>query len=309
MFQDYLLFASDVQTRYAFRVVHLSHLAQEAAKRHKLQGAKALILADTLTSGVLIASILETEDRVNLRIQCGSEFTVASETTSQAQTRGYIEWAEDSEVMARLENDRPSGASVIVRSLKSLPESNKLTEGITQSYFDTVEQVVNEHLDQSYQSNLKIRVESWYASENGDQSPEHLRAFGVIYLELPGLDAKVQSDLHRHIDSFTGFRAAGAKIDDPDQLAPLLIPDPMRPVNSLKPHWSCTCSLASVETMLMSLGSKELNELAASQESTEICCHYCKNNYTISPERLLALSISAAANAATAKPSNSDDFN
>jgi molecular chaperone Hsp33 len=83
----------------------------------------------------------------------------------------------------------------------------------------------------------------------------------------------------------------------------------MRPINSLKPHWSCTCSLASVETMLMSLGSKELNELAASQESTEISCHYCKNNYTISPERLLALSISAGAQAATVKPSNSDDLN
>lgn len=308
MFQDYLLFASDAQTRYAFRVVHLSHLAQESAKRHNLKGAAALLLADTLTSGVLIASILETEDRVNLRIQCGSDFTVASETTSQAQTRGYIEWAADSEVMARLESDRPSGASVIVRSLKSLPDSNTLTEGITQSYFDTVEQVVNEHLAQSYQSNLRIRIESWYESENGDQSPEQLRAFGVIYLELPGLDAKVQSDLHRHIDAFTGFRAAGPKIDDPDLLAPLLIPDPMRPVNSLRPHWSCSCSLASVEAMLISLGSKELHDLAASQENTEVSCHYCKSNYVISPERLHALSLSAGINATRMKPSDSDDF-
>lgn len=301
MFQDYLLYATDVQTQYAFRVVHLSHLAQEAATRHKLSGGHALMLADVLTCGVLIASVLEHEERVNLRIQCGSAFTLASETSCHAQTRGYFESTPGSEIVERIIRHEPVETDVIVRTLRSVPGSPRLTEGVTKSPFTTVEQVVNDHLRQSFQSRLRLRTESWFAGNHGTQAVSDLRAFGVIYLELPGLDPTVEQTLHSHIDGFAGFAALGSRVDDPDSLVGDLVPDVVRPIQSVLPVWQCTCSMASVEAMLLSLEPRELASMAASDQPAEISCHYCGTTYRIDPERLSALSLSAAAAQATDK--------
>ena len=297
MFQDYLLYATDVQTQYAFRVVHLSHLVQQAAERHKLSGPSALLLSEVLTCGVLMASVLETEERVNLRIQCGSDFTLASETSCHAQTRGYFESTPSSEVVARLLRGEPADASVIVRTLRSLPGTTRLTEGVTQSRFESIEQVVNEHLHQSFQSKLRLKVGAWFAGDHGLGAVTDLRAFGVIYLELPGLDPLVEKKLHDHIDALKGFRELGALTDDPDTLVQELVPDLVRPVNSILPVWQCTCSMASVESMLLTLDPRELVSMASAKEPLDILCHYCGTNYHIDPERLNSLSLSVAAGA------------
>jgi molecular chaperone Hsp33 len=294
MFQDYLLFATDVQTQYAFRVAHLSHLAQQAMLRHKLSGKPALLLADALTSGVLLASVLETEERVNLRIQCGSDFTLACETSCHAQTRGYLEAAPDSEVMAALGRNEPIAPTVTVRTLRSLPGTNRLVEGITQCVFSGVQEALNDHLKHSFQAGLRLKVTSWFEDGTGT-SPESLRSFGVIYLELPGLDPMVEKRLHNHVDSFKGFQQLGNLADNPDALVHELVPDLVRPVNSIQPVWQCTCSLANVESMLLSLQHHELASMAASKEPAEINCHYCATTYRIEPERLQALSLSASA--------------
>jgi molecular chaperone Hsp33 len=298
VFQDYLLYATDVQTRYAFRVAHLSHLAQEAVVRHNLSGTRALMLSDVLTSGVLLASVLETEERVNLRIQCGSDFTVASETSCQAQTRGYIESLPDSQVLERIKNGDPADATVLVRTLRSLPGTSKLTEGVTQSNFVSVEQVVNEHLVQSFQSRLRLRVESWYENSGAisdTNNPADLRSYGVIYLELPNLEDSVEKNLHLHIDAFNGFRNLGARAEDPDVLVHELVPDLVRPINNITPSWQCTCSMASVEAMLLSLDPRELSSMASEREAAQVNCHYCGSVYRVEPDRLTALSLSAVA--------------
>lgn len=303
MFQDYLLYATDAQTRYAFRLAHLSELTTLAAQRHKVTGAQAVLLGETLTASILLASVLETEERVNLRIQCGSEFTVAAETTFHGQTRGYIEAQPDSPTLQALETQRVPSQRVIVRSLRSFPGSTKLSEGITESNFESVSQVVNEHLETSFQSNLKIHVESWWA-KNEKSGEQQLRSFGVIYLELPNLDAEIARQLRQHIMQLSSFQSMGPIADDPDLLAKALIPDPVRPVNSIKPTWQCTCSEGSVESMLLSLGTAELVAMAAKEEPIEINCHYCQSNYIISSERLRTLSLSPEASALPNQNSN-----
>jgi molecular chaperone Hsp33 len=51
----------------------------------------------------------------------------------------------------------------------------------------------------------------------------------------------------------------------------------------------CDCSRKRTERMLISIGKKELENLASEQEKTEVRCHFCNKNYIFSAKELLDL--------------------
>ena len=51
----------------------------------------------------------------------------------------------------------------------------------------------------------------------------------------------------------------------------------------------CDCSLERMEMALKALGRDELQEIAASDEDTEMLCHFCRSRHLITPERVRQL--------------------
>lgn len=54
-------------------------------------------------------------------------------------------------------------------------------------------------------------------------------------------------------------------------------------------HYHCDCSRERTECVLTALGNEELTKLAAEGKSVDVNCHFCKKQYTFTPEELLAL--------------------
>lgn len=54
-------------------------------------------------------------------------------------------------------------------------------------------------------------------------------------------------------------------------------------------HYQCDCSRERTERVLTALGNEELTKLAAEGKSVDVNCHFCKKQYTFTPEELLAL--------------------
>lgn len=54
-------------------------------------------------------------------------------------------------------------------------------------------------------------------------------------------------------------------------------------------HYQCDCSRERTERVLTALGKEELTKLAAEGKSVDVNCHFCKKQYTFTPEELLAL--------------------
>lgn len=287
MFQDYLVYATDLNTHYAFRVVHLSHLVQDAVARHRLTGARAECLGEALVCGILLSSLLEQEERVNLRLQMGSSFTLATETTRHAETRGYLETPEFDEFFQNLQSAAKGQHDVIVRSLRSLSSTSKLTEGITQCRFESVSEAVADHLKHSFQVGSRLKASCWVDDAG------QLRAYGVVYLDLPGMPQQIGKELDSTAALFHEFSEFAEHIlDDPDQLLKILSPRQFRVVNSVVPEWKCTCSQAGIEDMLLSLGQRELLEMGQQTEPTKITCHFCSTEYIVPSERIQELALS-----------------
>ncbi|MEN9530448.1 MAG: hypothetical protein RI932_2321 [Pseudomonadota bacterium] len=285
MFQDYLFYGTDVETRYAFRMLHLTSLVRQAQAMHGLQGAEAELLGQGLVSGVLLASILEDEERINLRFHSGNDFTMGVETTRHAVTRGYLETNTESDLVRDLRDGRSPVIPWVVRSLRSRTGTSQLFEGISGTETDALEVAVNAHLENSYQMKTQIRIDCWHSPKDG-----LLHAAGVIYLELPNLKTEVSGQLWKHVEQLPRFRELfGEGAHDPDQVSAKLIPHQVRAINSINPSWGCTCSSASVETMLKKLGSAELLSMADEGNPAEIRCHYCNKNFNVEVARLKEL--------------------
>ncbi|MCA2961783.1 MAG: Hsp33 family molecular chaperone HslO [Silvanigrellales bacterium] len=279
MFQDYLLYATDVEVRYAYRMVHLSRVVQQAQALHGLGDERAILLGEALLAGCLVSSALDDDERLNLRVQCGDDFTLATETTSHLDIRGYIACEETPLVSAIDLGERPL-AALIIRTLRAKQQTGKIFEGVTKFLTNSVEEAINDHMRHSYQVNARLRIDCWKDPTDG-----LLRAFGVIYLALPNIDSDVASHLWEHVDGLPLLRELYARSDDPDALAKSMIPDDTRPVRSVNPRWSCACSQESVERMLISIPQEELQDMVRAGEALEIKCHYCSTNYAVSIDR------------------------
>jgi len=279
MFQDYLLFATDVEVRYAYRMAHLSNLVQEAQRLHGLNDDRAILLGETLLAGCLIASVLDDEERVNLRVQCGDDYTIATENTKNQEMRGYMA-AENTSVLSAIDLGQRPLTALIIRSLRAQQNSGKIFEGVTKFLTNSFEEAFNDHISQSYQVRARMRIDCWKDASDGK-----LRAFGAIFFELPNLADDVSEKLWDHFHELPLLRELHAEGDDPDLLARKIIPDATRPVRSLSPTWMCTCSQESVERMLLSLPLDEVQDMVRKNETLDIKCHYCSTQYFVPGER------------------------
>ena len=60
-------------------------------------------------------------------------------------------------------------------------------------------------------------------------------------------------------------------------------------LDSWEAQYYCDCSRERTEQVLISLGREEIEKLAAEQEETEVCCHFCNKKYRFSADEMLNL--------------------
>lgn len=291
MFQDYLFFGSDVESRYVYRMAHLSALVQHAQQLHKLSNERACALGEGFLACVLLSSILEDEERFNLRIRHSNEFLISAETNQFAHVKGFFECDEGSPTVKAIDAGQRPLTELHVRSLRAIPDKTKVTEGNTLIETDSFVDAANDHIVRSFQMASEMRFECWV-----DPRDQKIRAFGVIYMELPDIEVSVAQELWNHVDSLPPLAELLSKSDDPDRLASLLIPHKTAPVRSVNPKWQCTCSQEAVESMILKLPNSELMDMLQKGAPVDVSCHFCKQAYSVSVDRVRQLALSSMTN-------------
>ena len=59
-------------------------------------------------------------------------------------------------------------------------------------------------------------------------------------------------------------------------------------VEDIKVQWKCDCSKERMEKAIISLGKKEIEELAK-DENVETVCHFCNKKYNFTKKEILKL--------------------
>ncbi len=115
-------------------------------------------------------------------------------------------------------------------------------------------------------------------------------AGGLLVQLLPLADEREIVVLEKNLGelpSFTSMMCSGMSLEEICQKA--LEGFELEFFDETEVKYECKCSREKTERALMSIGAKDLAEIAASGEGAELCCHFCDKKYKFSTEELLGL--------------------
>ncbi|MBQ9632509.1 MAG: Hsp33 family molecular chaperone HslO [Lachnospiraceae bacterium] len=115
-------------------------------------------------------------------------------------------------------------------------------------------------------------------------------AGGFIVQLMPDATEETIEILERNLADFRPVTEYLSEGRSPEDLLELLLKDLSPSVLEKKPvAYQCDCSRKKVIRSLISLGQKDLGELAQNDKPTEVRCDFCNRTYSFSPEELRTL--------------------
>lgn len=115
-------------------------------------------------------------------------------------------------------------------------------------------------------------------------------AGGFLIQLLPFADESCIDAIEKNIADLPPISQLFADGKTPEEIAGMLLDGlSPEPLDSAEVSYKCDCSRKRTERILISLGAKELSDIAAEKKDTHVCCHFCGNEYVFSPEEILHL--------------------
>lgn len=123
---------------------------------------------------------------------------------------------------------------------------------------------------------------------NGDATVKSAGGF-MVQLVPPVVDSAVDL-IERNLGKLESITAMLEKGLQPEKIAAAALEGLGAEIlDSWDARYYCDCSRERTERVLISLGREEIEKLAAEQEETEVCCHFCNRKYKFSASEMLNL--------------------
>lgn len=263
-----------------------TNLVQDLQRKHVTFPTASAALGRTATMGALMGLDLKNEkDVVTIQVKgdgpLGEIMVVAN---GQGHVRGYVD--QPGVMIPLKENGKidvsggvGEGYIYIIRDIgmkepyrgSSPIVSGELAEDFTYYYS------VSEQTPSSI--GLGVLV-------NRDQI---LVAGGYMVQVLPGASDEAIDALEKRImeiPSVTSLLETGMK---PEEILYRLLGDDAEVLDTKMVEFRCTCSREKTESMLASIGKKELQEMIEEDGEAEVVCHFCNSKYHFSKQELLSI--------------------
>jgi molecular chaperone Hsp33 len=122
-----------------------------------------------------------------------------------------------------------------------------------------------------------------------DQDNSVKASGGFMVHALPGADEEVIEYLE---DRISRLRPVSSMVLDglkAEEIVGEVLGMPFDVLETKEVSYSCPCTRERVMAALVTLGEKDIAEMAEKGESLSIQCHFCKTDYTVSQEELFSL--------------------
>lgn len=143
---------------------------------------------------------------------------------------------------------------------------------------------------------LAVALERYF--HKSEQLPTRLcfagagdRLVGLLIQRLPARDEEEDTQHWQHLQSLFGTLSPGELATTPtaDLMLKLFPGEDIRVFNPKPVQLVCRCSHASISTMLVSLGRKELESLVLERGEVEVTCEFCGKSYRYSAREMQEL--------------------
>ncbi len=114
------------------------------------------------------------------------------------------------------------------------------------------------------------------------------QAGGIIIQVLPNAEDEAITRLEEKIKNFTSLTAALEKGESIEYVLEKLL-DEIEIMDTMPVQFRCDCSKQRMERALISVGKKDLEEIAREDKQAELVCPFCSNKYVFNEEELLQM--------------------
>lgn len=256
-------------------IAQSSKLALEAQTRHEVSPEGGVLLARALTAAVLMSSFLKGEERVLVEAQgAGPIKRIYAEAAQVGEVRGYVE-----EPKASIDFSAP-GASLsdllgigVLKVTRILYQHYEPTVGIVELAKGDISTDLAYYLSQSEQIPSAVRLDVGVDSEGRIES-----CAGIIVQAMPGAPQKEIQSVHEALTSMEAPNKLVAMGYMPVDIAKMVLPFPMKEIETTPVDFFCRCSIDRFKDSLVSLGEAEIADMQAMKQN-ELVCRYCNEHY------------------------------
>ena len=264
-------------------------LVQKAHITHGTSGVASAALGRTLTAAAMMGRMFKNEkDMLTIQIKGdGPLGGIIAVSDAQSNVRGYVY---EPQVYLPL---NAAGKFDVAQAVGKNGYLNVIKDmGLKEPYVGYVELVsgeIGEDMAYYYASSEQIpTVVSLGVLVDTDE--QVVTAGGYIIQLMPGADESIIEFIEDKVflaDSITYMLSVG--MDAQAVLNSLLGEKELQITDRLPCKYQCNCSRERMERNLISLGAKELEEMAEEQHGAELQCHFCNTKYQFTEAELREL--------------------
>lgn len=269
--------------------VDTTDIVNRAEQIHKTSAVCSAALGRLLTAASMMGNMLKSNDNsITLRLAGdGPAGSVIAVSNGNGDVRGYIQ---NSVVEIPLNEKGKLDVAGAVGKNGTLSVSKDL--GLKEPHNGQIEIVSGEIAEDitAYYA-LSEQIPTVCALGVLVDTDLSIKASGGFIIQLlPGADDKTIDTLEESIKglpSVTEMLSNG--LTPEDIIMKALNKFEMEVLYSQDISYKCNCSRQRVEKALISLGEKELNEIADEGKDNEIECHFCDKKYVFTPKDIRSL--------------------
>ncbi|GAB6470100.1 redox-regulated molecular chaperone HslO [Bacillus cereus] len=286
--KDYLVKALAFDGEVRAYSVRTTNTVSEAQRRHDTWRTASAALGRSLTAGTMMGAMLKGEQKLTIKVEGNGPIgPILVDAHANGDVRGYVTNPHvdfEGTEQGKLRVYQAVGTEGFVTVIKDIGMrepfigqspivSGELGEDFTY-YFAVSEQTP---------SSVGVGV-----LVNGDDSI--LAAGGFILQIMPGAQEETISFIEERLQKIPPVSTLIEQGLSPEELLyAVLGEDKVKVLETMDVQFNCTCSRERIESVLISLGKTELEQVREEEEETEVHCHFCNERYKFSKEDITNL--------------------
>lgn len=268
--------------------VRTTNTVSEAQRRHDTWRTASAALGRSLTAGTMMGAMLKGDQKLTIKVEGNGPIgPILVDAHANGDVRGYVTNPHvdfEGTEQGKLRVYQAVGTEGFVTVIKDIGMrepfigqspivSGELGEDFTY-YFAVSEQTP---------SSVGVGV-----LVNGDDSV--LAAGGFILQIMPGAQEETISFIEERLQKIPPVSTLIEQGLSPEELLyAVLGEDKVKVLEVMDVQFNCTCSRERIESVLISLGKTELEQIREEEEETEVHCHFCNERYKFSKEDITNL--------------------
>ncbi|HHK5601141.1 TPA: redox-regulated molecular chaperone HslO [Bacillus tropicus] len=286
--KDYLVKALAFDGEVRAYSVRTTNTVSEAQRRHDTWRTASAALGRSLTAGTMMGAMLKGDQKLTIKVEGNGPIgPILVDAHANGDVRGYVTNPHvdfEGTEQGKLRVYQAVGTEGFVTVIKDIGMrepfigqspivSGELGEDFTY-YF-----VVSEQTPSSVGVGVLV---------NGDDSI--LAAGGFILQIMPGAQEETISFIEERLQKIPPVSTLIEQGLSPEELLyAVLGEDKVKVLETMDVQFNCTCSRERIESVLISLGKTELEQVREEEEETEVHCHFCNERYKFSKEDITNL--------------------